>query len=391
MAHEIFSVHGLTIGILALIAAAWIIQAFRALRGLAQLPQLARFEPLRGENCPKISIIFGARDEAEALPAALASLLAQEYTNYEVIAVDDRSTDETPRILDELVRRHANLKVVHVRELPESWLGKPHALQKGYEQSSGEWIVFTDADVHFAPDVLGRAIALSQHDTLDHLTLFARLDLAGFWETTATIYFAVGFAFGVEPWRVPDEKSKRYMGAGYFQMLRRSVYEAIGTHRRLAFEVVDDMKLGKLVKLGGHRSGVAIANTLVRLRWNQGLGELVRGVTKNFFAASGFSVVQSLAMIAGTLAVSVAPFVALPFTHGFARLSAAAGSAVAVAFLAIEARRSGVNWLYGFTHPIGGLLFAYMLLRSMIVTLWQGGIVWRGTFYPLDELRKRMV
>lgn len=388
---EIYRLQGLTTAVLALIALAWIIQALRALRGLALLPRLGDLEPLKGGNCPKITIILAARDEAEKIAAALASMLAQDYPNYEVIAVDDRSADETPRILDEFAERHSHLKVVHVRELPEDWLGKPHALQKGYEQSTGEWVVFTDADVHFAPDALGRAATLFERNSLDHLTVLARLDMAGFWETTATLYFGVGFAFGVEPWRVPDKKSKRYMGAGYFQMLRRTVYEAVGTHRRLAFEVVDDMKLAKIVKLGGYKSGVAIAGTLIRMRWNRGLGELVRGVTKNFFAASGFSVPQTLAWIAGPLVVSVVPFVALPLTHGYAQLSAAVASAVSVAFLGISAHESGVNWLYGFTQPLGGLLFSYMLLRSMVVTLRQGGIVWRGTFYPLAKLRKRMV
>lgn len=376
---------------LGLIALGWIVQAFRALRGLSRIPRLADVEPLAGVAAPRISVIFAARDEAEKLAPALASMLAQNYPDFEVIAVDDRSHDETPRILDEFARKHSRLKVVHVHELPEGWLGKPHALQSGYEQATGEWLLFTDADVQFAPDVLGRALTLVQRDAFDHLTLFARLEVSGFWETTGTLYFAVGFAFGVEPWRVPDPKSRRYMGAGYFQLLRRSVYEATGTHRRLAMEVVDDMKLGKLVKLGGFRSGVAIADSLVHLRWIRGVRELVRGVTKNFFAASGFSVTRTLIQIAGVLVVSVVPFVALLTTSGLALAFAAIASVVAVAFMSISARRSGISWLYGFTHPLGGLLFCYMLLRSMVVTLWRGGVVWRDTFYPLKQLKRGLV
>jgi glycosyltransferase involved in cell wall biosynthesis len=358
---------------------------------MSRIPRLSAVEPLAGAAAPRVSVIFAARNEAEKLAPALASKLAQDYPNFEVIAVDDRSSDATPQILDEFARKHDRLKVVHVRELPQSWLGKPHALQTGYEQATGEWLLFTDADVQFAPDVLGRTLALAQRDALDHLTLFAQLDMSGFWETTGTLYFSVGFAFGVEPWRVPNPKSRRYMGAGYFQLLRRSVYEAIGTHRRLAMEVVDDMKLGKLVKLGGFRSGVAMANSLVRLRWNQGARELIHNVTKNFFAASGFSVTRTLIQIAGVLAVSVVPFVALATTSGLAFVFAAIASAIAVAFLTEGARRSGISWLYGFTHPLGGLLFCYMLLRSMAFTLWRGGVVWRDTFYPLEQLKRGLV
>ena len=367
------------------------IQSFRALRGLAKLPRLEDVTPCAGPGCPRISILFGARDEEEKLPAALATLLAQDHPNYEVIAVDDRSSDATPRILDEFAARYNNLKVVHIRELPPGWLGKPHALECAYEQSTGEWLIFTDADVYFTPDVLGRSFALAQRENFDHLSLFGRLDLSGFWETAATIYFSVGFAFGVEPWRVPNPKSKRYMGAGYFQMVRRAAYEAVGTHRRLALEVVEDMKLGKIIKLGGFRSGVAIANEKVHLRWSRGLGEIVRGLTKNFFAASGFSVFQTLVSAAGPIIVSVVPYVALFFTRGLALIFAAIACAIATMFLAEGARKTRVNWLYGFTQPIGGLVFSYALLRSMVVTLWQGGIVWRGTFYPLEELKRGLV
>jgi hypothetical protein len=377
--------------LLGVIALGWVVQFVRAVRGLAKLPRLARIPPAEIAACPKVSLVFAARDEADKLPAALASMLAMDYPDFEVIAVNDRSQDGTAQILEDAAQRNSHLKVVHVRELPAGWLGKPHALQKGSELATGEWLLFTDADVHFAPDVLRRAIAVAGRDDLDHLSLIAKIDLSGFWETAATLYFTVGFTFGVEPWRVPAPDSRRYMGAGYFQLLRRSAYETIGTHRRLALEVVDDMKLGKLVKLGGFRSGVAIADSLVHLRWNRGLRELVHSVTKNFFAASGFRVLVALLMIAGALLVSVVPFLALAFAHGVALICAAVAATLAATFLAGAARQSGASWLYGFTHPLGALLFCYMMLRSMVVTLWRGGIEWRGTFYPLEELRRGLV
>ena len=201
----------------------------------------------------------------------------------------------------------------------------------------------------------------------------------------------MGFILGVEPWEVHDPRSRRYMGAGYFQMLRRTTYEAIGTHRRLALEVVDDMKLGKLVKVGGFRSGVAIAGERVQLQWYKGLGNLVRGVTKNFFAASNFSVTRIVADIFGIFSISILPFLALPLATGLARLFAAIGAAIALAMHTGCARNYRISWLYGLTHPLGAAIFCYMLLRSMVVTLWRGGIVWRGTFYPLDELKRGMV
>ncbi len=125
------------------------------------MPSLADVDPLPDAECPSVSILFAARDEAEKLPGALATFLALDYPNYEVIAVDDRSEDATGAILKAAARRDTLLKCVRVDKLPAGWLGKPHALEQAYEHASGEWLIFTDADVHFAPDLLRRAIALA--------------------------------------------------------------------------------------------------------------------------------------------------------------------------------------------------------------------------------------
>ncbi len=358
---------------------------------MRSLPRLQDAASLPDAECPTISILFAARNEADGLPAALASLLAQDYPRYEVVAVDDRSGDVTPQILDQFARTHKNFQVVHVAALPPGWLGKPHALQRAYEHSSGEWLVFTDADAHFAPDALRRAAAVARSRDWDHLTLLFRWDIAGFWETVTLTFFGVGFNLGVEPWQASRPKSRRYVGVGAFQLLRRDVYEAIGTHRRLAMEVVDDMKLGKLVKQGGFRSGVGIADEHVWLRWYAGLGNMIRGTTKNFFAAADYSVGLIALQVGQLLAFSVVPFVALPFIHGAARGFALAAVLIALAVHGSVAWVTRVSPLYALTHPLGALIFCYMLLRSTVVTLWQKGIVWRDTFYPLEDLKRGMV
>ena len=153
---------------------------------------------------------------------------------FEVVAVNDRSQDQTPAILHEFERTNKHLKVIDVADLPPGWLGKPHALVAGFEESRGEWIVFTDADVHFAPDVLSRAVALALERQWDHLTLLAAVEMRGFWEITAISYFALGFVFGNEPWLASNPRSGRYVGVGAFQLVRRDAYEKSGGHRRLA-------------------------------------------------------------------------------------------------------------------------------------------------------------
>jgi cellulose synthase/poly-beta-1,6-N-acetylglucosamine synthase-like glycosyltransferase len=383
--------HTAETAILSLVALGWLIQALRAYFGMRRVPRLTQVAPLAGNDLPRISVLFAARDEAEKLPRALASLLALDYPDYEIVAVDDRSTDATPRILDECARTNPRLQIVHIRELPPGWLGKPHALEAAYQRATGDWLVFTDADVRFAPDLLRRALALAERERWDHLTLLARIEMRGFWETVAVTYFNFSFIFGFQPWRVANPRSGAYMGVGAFQLLRRSVYDAIGTHRRLAMEVVDDMKLGKLVKEGGYRSGVASSEDMVQVRWQEGFFNIVRGVTKNMFAAMGFSIARTFASIFLLFLISILPFLALGFAHGPARVAAGISAFIAVVIHGQLTRETGASPLYGLAHPLGALIFAYMIVRSMVLTLWRGGIIWRDTFYPLKELRKGSV
>ncbi|HKV05957.1 MAG TPA: glycosyltransferase [Candidatus Acidoferrales bacterium] len=377
--------------LLGIIAFLWIAGFIELALGLRRIPPLSAVAPLEDSRCPPVSILFAGRDEAEKLPGALESMLAISYPHFEVIAVDDRSGDATGAILEAAARKDSRLKPVRVDELPAGWLGKPHALQKAYEHSQGEWIVFTDADVHFSADALRRAVALAEANRWEHMTLLAGIKMFTLGEKIVMTFFGIGFLMGTRPWRTNNPRTRGYTGVGAFQMIRRSVYETVGTHRRLAMEVVDDMKLGKLVKEAGFRSGVARGENAVSLHWHAGLGNTIRGTTKNFFAASGFRLWLTSAQALGLLAMFVLPVAALPFARGwplaFAAISVGLPLVVAVG-VDIQLKASPA---YALTYPIGALIFAWMLTRSMAVTLWQGGIVWRGTFYPLEELRRGVV
>ena len=383
--------HFAGIWLFGLIASFWIFHGLRVAYGASQLPWIKNYAPAKDSECPRISLVFAARDEEEKLPAALATLAALDYPDLEIIAVDDRSQDSTGRILDAFARRNERLRVAHVEVLPAGWLGKPHALQKAYEASTGEWLLFTDADVRFAPDVLRRAARLVKERMVDHLTLFGDVEMHGFWERTLLTFFGMAFHLATDPYRAGNPRSRAYVGVGAFQMVKRTAYEAAGTHRRLAMEVVDDMKLGKIVKQAGFRTCVGIAQDAVVVRWHAGLGSIVRGVTKNFFAGAGYNVAFVALSAAGLLLTNVAPFVAVFLAHGWIRLFAAISVAIALGFHVGVNIVMRVSPLYALTHPIGALLFCYMLLRSTAVTLWHGGVTWRGTFYPLEELKRGVV
>lgn len=360
-------------------------------RGVPTVQSVSATLPLADAYYPAVSVILAARDEAEKLPAALETLLALDYPRYEIVAVNDRSEDATRQILESAAQRNPRLKVVNVTELPAGWLGKPHALQQGYENSTGEWLIFTDADVHFAPDVLRSTVALAIRECWDHLTLLANVEMFTVGERIVLTFFAMSVLMVVKPWRVRDPRSRFYAGVGAFQLVRRTAYEKAGTHRRLAMEVVDDMKLGKILKQSGARSGVAKAVESVRVRWHSGVGNIIKGTTKNFYAATEFRFWFAAAQIIAVFLVFIFPWIALPFARGWPLAFAIIGAAIPVIAEAGTALEFRVSPLYALTAPLGALIFTWMLIRSIVVTLWQGGIFWRGTFYPLKDLKRGVV
>jgi glycosyltransferase involved in cell wall biosynthesis len=383
--------HFLAILTFGIVAFFWVTYGLKVAYGAVRLPWLRDYPPAMDDDCPAISVIFAARDEQVKLPGALATLVAIDYPDLEIIAVDDRSSDATPKILDDLAAQNPRLQVVHIRELPQGWLGKPHALQKGYEASTGELILFTDADVKFKHDSLRRVVTLLRERQLDHLSMLGDVERTGFWDTVFLSFFGMGMQLANDPSNLSNPNSRSYAGVGAFQILRRTAYELCGTHRRLAMEVIDDMKLGKLVKMAKLRSGLAIAQDYVSVEWHLGLRNLIRGVEKNFFAGAQFRIWVVAIQVFFLLGMNVLPFVGLFFGHGWIRAFAAVSVVVSLCFHAGVDLVMRVPVLYCLTLPLGAAVMAYMILRSAVVTLRQGGVVWRDTFYPLEELRRGLV
>ena len=387
--HQFMRITGLVF--FGIIAFFWIAHGLRVALGALTLPWLKDFTAAGDGECPRVTLLFAARNEEEKLPQALGTLRQIDYPALEIVAANDRSTDNTEKILSAAARRDSRLKVMNIGDLPAGWLGKPHALQRAYEASSGEWLLFTDADVRFRPDAIRRAITLAQTKKLDHLTLMTDVEMHGFWEKTVLTFFGLGFHLATNPRGVSDPRSTAYLGIGAFQLVKRAAYEASGTHRRLCMEVLDDMKLAKIVKHTGFRSAVGVAQDFVTVRWHAGIRNIVRGVTKNFFAGAEFKLSIAALQLFGILCANMVPFVALPFAHGWMLGFVIISVLIALGFHAGTAWVMRASPFYAFTQPLGAAIFGYMLLRSTIVTLRQGGIVWRETFYPLDELRRGIV
>jgi len=174
-------------------------------------------------------------------------------------------------------------------------------------------------------------------------------------------------------------------------MVRRPVYDAVGTYQALRMEVLDDMKLGKVVKNGGFQQRNVFGEDLISLRWVKGAFGIVNNLTKNFFAVLSFQWPRTVASIVGLTFLNLGPFLGIWLAHGWARVPYAIALVSLLGIYRGMSRLSDVPLHYFFLHPIGASLVIYTLARSMVLTIRQGGIVWRGTKYSLEELRKGMV
>jgi glycosyltransferase involved in cell wall biosynthesis len=378
----------------AVLALAWLSRIVDAAIGMPKVANIA--EPQWNLRLPeaRVSIIVPARNEAADIEESLTSLLRLDYQDYEVIAIDDRSTDGTGQIMDRLAAIPAaqgRLRVIHVDQLPKQWLGKTHAMWSAARRATGDWLLFTDADVTFRPDSLRRAMAYAEAERADHVVLFPQIVMKKPGERMMVAFFQTLFVFGHRPWKTADPEAPDHMGVGAFNLVRRSTYESVGTYERLRLEVLDDMKLGKVVKNAGFRQRNVFGDDLISLRWAKGAWGMVENLTKNFFAVLSFQWWRVLASCCAFAFLNLLPFAGLWLAHGWQRLLYAVALLSMFGIYVGMSRRSPIPPYYFLLHPISTALFLYILLRSMSLTLWRGGVVWRGTRYPLEELRKGMV
>ena len=365
------------------------IQLALGARRIPRRPALPGFAP--GAQRPRISIIAPARDEARHVESAMRSLLAQGYPDFEVIAINDRSSDSTADILARLQREDTRLRVLQVADLPEGWLGKNHANALGAAAASGDLLLFTDADVRMTPDTLERAAACMETEHWDHITAAPRAILPGAILGQFALYFGLLFSLFARPWAARNPRSRAHVGIGAFNLVRRAAYDAVGGHERLRMRPDDDLKLGKLLKTGGYRQLFVGGSGCVEVEWYGSWREVRDGLMKNLFAGSGYSVPLTVLGSLLHLLVLVGPPAGLLLASGAARWLCAWACALLVLQGWASAREIGTARWGGLLLPLFGVFGTYLMWRSMLLALSRGGIEWRGRVYPLDELRRNVV
>jgi len=392
-----------------LLTAIWLVPAVQLALHFSEVADLTQPEwnPSPDSPLPSLTIVVPARNEEAEIEAALRSLLQLNYPQYQIVAVNDRSTDQTGAIMERLAAEPASagkLRVLHVRDLPSGWLGKVHAMWLGSQenvtqrnasqgnaaqQAASDWLLFTDADCVFQSDSVRRAMHYATKTATDHLVLFPTAHMKTLGESMMISFPQVMSSFAMRPWKVRDPKARDYIGVGAFNLIRRSAYEAIGTYEKLRLEVVDDLKLGETIKKAGLRQDVVFGRDLVSLRWAVGATGVVANLEKNLFAFLKFRISLVSAVCALTFFLCVCPFLGIFLASGWAKAAfAAAIAAIALAYT-LSGRYMGNSALLFLTCPIAALVFDFAALQSAFLALRDGAITWRGTKYRLVELKKK--
>jgi glycosyltransferase involved in cell wall biosynthesis len=355
-------------------------------RRLPSLTDLLRCRATKPTATPaRVSAILPARDEAARIEGSIRRLLAQEGLDLELIVVNDRSQDGTQEILTRLAAEHPRLRVIHIDTLPDGWLGKCHACHVGATAASGDWLLFLDADSWMKPDVVQRALLAAEEAQAGHVTLAPGIAPER-WSGQA---WHLAFPLTVIDWmsRVNRDHPRAYVGMGAFNLVRADAYRACGGYEKLRLTVIDDMKLGLLLRRAGARTRAFFAGDDLQSHWGASAGEMIRLLEKNYFAAVEYRLWLAVPLTVGGFLVWLLALLG-PFTGTTSGLLA--GICLGAVCLPAAWQAHRLNWS-PWLAPLALLIFPvffWAMGNSVMATVRSGGVRWRGTFYSLDALRR---
>ena len=350
-------------------------------------------------DAPMISICVPARNEEKNIRRCVESLLAQTYPNFEVIVLDDRSSDSTPQILEDLSKADwqsaPRLKIIHGSDLPPGWAGKPHALYQAAASARGEWLCFVDADTFAAPEAVASCYVKALETKADLFTIMTFQELGSFWEKVLMPLVMTALSVGFSPRKVNDPTRRDAVANGQFILIRRSVYDAIGGHEKVKDQIVEDKALSEQVKWNGYRLIIADGYRMARTRMYTSLPGMWEGWTKNIYL--GLRDTPSMLLLGAfgaTLALIAALFLPVWPLLGLAWFLNGGGMlALGVIIKALivwgallwaranVSRGLGISRWYSLTVPLGAGLFAAIMLTSAWKVLSGQGVTWRGRIY----------
>jgi len=339
-------------------------------------------------TAPMVSVIVPACNEEEHIEQALQALLAQDYPNLEIIVVNDRSTDTTGHILQGLQTRYPRLTVHEITNLPDGWMGKSHALTKGAALAEGTYLIFTDADVMMEKTAISRAVQYVCKNKLDHLTLIFKNISGGMLLNSLILDAGMGLLLLFRPWAARKKGSRAFVGIGAFNMVKKTVYDAIGGHEHLKMHPIDDMMLGKLIKTNGFRQECLLAYDYIRVPWYSSVNAMVNGLQKNMFAVLHYRLLLIPVVLFILVTVTILPFWGAVLGKGLIQAVCFVTTGVRLAGFYSGLRTQKLPAWYLPGAVITPYISIFILLKSVITTVRSKGIFWRGNHYELEEMKK---
>ena len=346
-------------------------------------------------NPPLISVCIPARNEERNIRACVEAILKQDYPNLEVIVLDDRSTDTTSTILEEIASQDSRLRFISGSDLPSGWAGKPHALYQASASARGEWLCFVDADTFLKPEALSSCYIKALETKADMFTIMTFQILGSFWEKTVMPLVMTALSVGFSPRKVNDPNTKDAIANGQFILIKRSTYDAIGGHESVKDSIVEDKAISQQVKWNGYRLIVANGMQVASTRMYTSLSEMWEGWTKNIYLGlRDQTSLLWLGVFGAFLAFLASIFLPLWPVLGVIWYSNT-GSWMALATIieslsfwayllfvrAKVAKNMNISSWYALTISLGAGVFGAMMLTSAWNVITQKGVTWRGRTY----------
>lgn len=335
---------------------------------------------------PSVSIIVPIHNEQYHLEPALTSLCCLDYSHYEVIAVNDRSTDSSNEIVLRLSKKFSHLTCITIEKLPPDWLGKTNALHEGLKYATGEYVIFTDADVIFEPSLVNRAIDLMITQQLDHLTLSPRIKPTHFFMKLLMPFLLYIMLLAMKPWQSKSTNSKDIVGIGAFNCVNRQSFILCGGMEKLALNPIDDLGLARLIKKHGFKQAIADAEELLTLTWYETLTDCKKGFEKNIFAFFDFNIGKSIIALIVFLNFIYLPWIMLLLFPKIGLIGNMLAILSVVFAVMLSCHQLKISKKYALGYPIAALITLFIGLRSVGLCLLRKGIYWGGAFFPLSKL-----
>ena len=352
------------------------------------------------EYAPLLSMLVAAKDEQDNIETCVTSLLAQDYANLEVIVIDDRSDDQTPKILKRLQREsEGRLRVISILDLEAGWFGKNNAMREGVAASNGEWLCFTDADCR---QISERSLSIAIHEALTHdidfLTVTPVLEMNTLWEKLIQPACVQTLMFWFQPRRVNNPANATAYANGAFMLMNRNCYETIGGHERVKTEVNEDIQMARFTKAAGLKLRMVENDDLYRTLMYDSVGQIWRGWSRILFgslksgwrlgfsicASSLFSVLPPLLLMLSIIGrVQSEPSVALHWNWMLAAWGTAVLACQASAWQFYSFLQIGRRW--SLTYVCGAAVVMGMLINALLKQFGMATTTWRGTTYLRDQ------